>query len=113
MADFKGKTMVITGACRGIGKGITEYFAKRGANMVIASNAELIFDTAKSLQASYPDIVLYPKQVDVTDESQVSDLFSFTQDKFGHIDIAVLNAGIITIETFDAMPAMISAKCWT
>ena len=44
--DFTGKTVVITGACRGIGAGIAERFARLGANLVIASNAERILTTA-------------------------------------------------------------------
>ena len=35
---FSGKTIVITGACRGIGAGIAERFAQEGANLVLASN---------------------------------------------------------------------------
>jgi NAD(P)-dependent dehydrogenase (short-subunit alcohol dehydrogenase family) len=35
---FSGKTVVVTGACRGIGAGIAERFAQEGANLVLASN---------------------------------------------------------------------------
>ncbi|MGH8016115.1 MAG: SDR family NAD(P)-dependent oxidoreductase, partial [Candidatus Zixiibacteriota bacterium] len=35
MSDFSGKTVVITGSARGIGKAIAEYFAKNKANVVI------------------------------------------------------------------------------
>ncbi|UMX72547.1 SDR family NAD(P)-dependent oxidoreductase [Klebsiella pneumoniae] len=38
--DFQNKTAVITGACRGIGAGIAERFARDGANLVMVSNAE-------------------------------------------------------------------------
>lgn len=104
MTDFTGKNMVITGACRGIGKGIAEYFAERGVNLVISSNADLIFSTARELQERFDTVSISPFQCDVADESQVQDLFAFANQSLGSIDIAVLNAGIITIETYDKMP---------
>ncbi|MEW7000956.1 SDR family NAD(P)-dependent oxidoreductase [Serratia ureilytica] len=42
---------MITGACRGIGAGIAERFARLGANLVIASNAERILTTANAAPA--------------------------------------------------------------
>ncbi len=44
--DFQNKTVVITGACRGIGAGIAERFARDGANLVMVSNAERVHETA-------------------------------------------------------------------
>ncbi|MEJ1267980.1 SDR family NAD(P)-dependent oxidoreductase [Pantoea ananatis] len=41
--DFSGKTVVITGACRGIGAGIAARFAQDGANLVMVSNSERVF----------------------------------------------------------------------
>ncbi len=45
--DFHNKTVVITGACRGIGAGIAERFARDGANLVMVSNAERVHETPK------------------------------------------------------------------
>ena len=42
--DFQNKTVVITGACRGIGAGIAERFARDGANLVMVSNAERVHE---------------------------------------------------------------------
>ncbi|MCS5931380.1 SDR family NAD(P)-dependent oxidoreductase [Klebsiella pneumoniae subsp. pneumoniae] len=48
--DFQNKTVVITGACRGIGAGIAERFARDGANLVMVSNAERVHQTAETLR---------------------------------------------------------------
>ena len=48
--DFQNKTVVITGACRGIGAGIAERFARDGANLVMVSNAERVHETAETLR---------------------------------------------------------------
>ncbi|MDS7280581.1 SDR family NAD(P)-dependent oxidoreductase, partial [Klebsiella pneumoniae] len=51
--DFQNKTVVITGACRGIGAGIAERFARDGANLVMVSNAERVHETAETLRQRY------------------------------------------------------------
>ncbi|EPM80679.1 short chain dehydrogenase/reductase family oxidoreductase, partial [Pseudomonas syringae pv. actinidiae ICMP 18804] len=51
---FSGKTVVITGACRGIGAGIAERFAQEGANLVLASNdLERVTFTSEQLASEY------------------------------------------------------------
>ena len=51
--NFTHKTVVITGACRGIGAGIAERFARDGANLVMVSNAERVHETAETLRQRY------------------------------------------------------------
>ena len=82
--DFHGKTIVITGACRGIGAGIAERFARDGANLVMVSNAERVHETAEQLRQRYQADIL-SLQVDVT-------------------NVSIQNAGVITIDYFDRMP---------
>lgn len=67
--DFQNKTVVITGACRGIGAGIAERFARDGANLVMVSNAERVHETAATLRQRYQADIL-SLQVDVTDEAR-------------------------------------------
>lgn len=100
--NFQDKTVVITGACRGIGAGIAERFAQEGARLVMVSNSERVFATAERLKSSGSEILAL--QADVTDEQQVIDLYQQAADRFGTIDVSVQNAGIITIEHFDKMP---------
>ncbi|THB82581.1 SDR family NAD(P)-dependent oxidoreductase, partial [Pantoea allii] len=72
--EQRGKTVVITGACRGIGAGIAARFARDGARLVMVSNAERVFTTADQLQQQYGSEIL-ALQVDVTDEVAVQQLY--------------------------------------
>jgi meso-butanediol dehydrogenase/(S,S)-butanediol dehydrogenase/diacetyl reductase len=101
---FTDKTVVITGACRGIGAGIAERFAREGANLVMASNdLERVTATAARIAAEHGAQTL-PLAIDVTDEAQVVRMYETAQARFGSIDVSIQNAGIITIEHFDRMP---------
>ncbi|MGU4858313.1 SDR family NAD(P)-dependent oxidoreductase, partial [Escherichia coli] len=102
--NFQGKTVVITGACRGIGAGIAERFARDGANLVMVSNAERVHETAEQLRQCYQADIL-SLEVDVKDEAQVQALYEQAAARFGSIDVSIQNAGIITIDYFDRMPA--------
>lgn len=101
--DFHDKTVVITGACRGIGAGIAERFARDGANLVMVSNSERVMLTAQEIQHRYGADVL-PLVTDVTEEAQVQDVYQQAAACFGQIDVSVQNAGVITIDYFDRMP---------
>lgn len=101
--NFSNKTVVITGACRGIGAGIAERFAKDGANLVMVSNAGRVHETAEQLRQRYTSNIL-SLQVDVTNEEEVLDLYMRAFEHFGSIDVSIQNAGVITIDYFDKMP---------
>ena len=101
--NFTNKTVVITGACRGIGAGIAERFARDGANLVMVSNAERVHETAETLRQRYQADIL-SLQVDVTDEAQVQSLYEQAAARFGTIDVSIQNAGVITIDYYDRMP---------
>lgn len=101
--NFQGTTVVITGACRGIGAGIAERFARDGANLVMVSNAEKVFETAATIGDQYGTAIL-PLVVDVTNEAQVKELYRQAAERFGCIDVSIQNAGVITIDYFDRMP---------
>lgn len=100
--EFTDKTVVITGAARGIGEGIATRFAQSGANLVIGDYSEDITETATRLQTEY-GVKVVPFKVDVTDEEQVVAFYRLAAETFQAIDISVQNAGIITIEHFDKM----------
>ncbi|UAB71201.1 SDR family oxidoreductase [Vibrio sp. SCSIO 43132] len=103
MSQFNNKSVVITGACKGIGKGIAEHFASKGANLVIASNDKIIHETGQQINQKYSGVRVESKVVDVSSEQQVKDLYQFTFDTFSAIHISIHNAGIITIKPFDEM----------
>jgi len=90
---LKGKTAVITGASRGIGKAIAFRFAQEGANLIIsATNETLLMEVKTELEAIGCDVEL--KVCNVSDYTSVSNLIKFAVDTFGGIDILVNNAGI-------------------
>ena len=95
---LKGKTAVITGSGRGIGKSIALKLASHGANIVIN-------DIPSS---DYADETCEEVKSDVRNTEDVQKLVSETMDKFGHIDIFVNNAGI----TRDGLMIRMSEDDW-
>ncbi|KAF7634498.1 SCP2 domain-containing protein [Meloidogyne graminicola] len=98
---FFGKTALITGASRGIGKEIALKLAKDGANIVIcaktakehATLSGTIFSAAEEIEKNGGKAL--PIQVDVREEAQVQDAVEKAVHKFGGIDILVNNASAI------------------
>lgn len=102
---FKNKTVVITGASRGIGKAIGLRLAKDGANIVIASksveeNPKLggtIFSAAAEMEAAGGKALAV--QCDIRFEDQVQQMVDQAVERFGGIDILVNNASAINLTT--------------
>lgn len=102
---FKNKTVIITGASRGIGKAIGLRLAKEGANIVIASksveeNPKLggtIFSAAAEMEAAGGKALAV--QCDIRYEEQVQQVIEKTVEKFGGIDILINNASAINLTT--------------
>lgn len=93
---LSGKTALITGASRGIGKAIAEMFAAHGANLILVSksNASLLEELKVKLINCYNNCVeIY--SCDVADFEQVKKIYQDIQSKKLSIDILVNNAGIL------------------
>ncbi len=101
--SFQNKTVIITGASRGIGKAIGLRLAKEGANIVIASksveeNPKLggtIFSAAEEMEAAGGKALAV--QCDIRFEEQVQNVVDKAVEKFGGIDILVNNASAINL----------------
>ena len=92
---LKGKTAIITGSARGIGKGIALVFAREGANLVLNSrNADekTVSDLLQEIRDRGSNAIYLPG--DVSDEKTIAQIVQETLSKFGNIDILVNNAGI-------------------
>ena len=94
MGQLTGKTAIITGASRGIGKGIAEVFAAEGANVAFTfSSSE---EAAKMLETELGKFGVKAKgyKSDAADFEQAQTLVAEVLNDFGGIDILINNAGI-------------------
>jgi 3-oxoacyl-[acyl-carrier protein] reductase len=91
--DFKGRTAVVTGGARGIGKAIAEGFARGGAGVVIADiTAEEAEKTAREMEGL--GVKAMALRLDVSSAESVSEVFESVVREMGRVDILVNNAGI-------------------
>jgi len=92
MKRFEGKTALITGSARGIGRGIALCLAEEGANVVVndRSNEALAEETVEEIKALGVDAVFL--KADVSKPDQVATLLQEAIERFGRIDIVVSNA---------------------
>ncbi|RME84163.1 MAG: 3-oxoacyl-[acyl-carrier-protein] reductase [Planctomycetota bacterium] len=89
--DFKGKTVVITGASRGIGKAIAQAFAEKGANLVlVARNGEKLEEVKREM--GNDSTLVFP--MDVRDGQKVQEAVDAILKERGAIHVLVNNAGI-------------------
>ncbi|HLA59883.1 MAG TPA: SDR family NAD(P)-dependent oxidoreductase, partial [Puia sp.] len=101
--DFNNKTVLITGATRGIGKAIAIKLAAAGANIVIAAKSVsedgrlggTIYSAAAEVEAAGGKaLAVY---CDIRDEKLIQDVIDKTLEKFGGLDILINNASAINI----------------
>jgi 3-oxoacyl-[acyl-carrier protein] reductase len=94
MKLLSGKTAIITGASRGIGKAIAEKFANQGANVAFTylTSAEKAKELEKELSAIGVKVKAY--QSDASNIKACEELVSAVIAEFGTVDILVNNAGI-------------------
>ena len=86
--DVNGKTVVVTGASRGIGAEIARVFAAAGAKVVVsARSADALASLAQEIQG-----IAIP--FDATDSEQVREYIDKVENEVGSIDIFINNAGI-------------------
>jgi NAD(P)-dependent dehydrogenase (short-subunit alcohol dehydrogenase family) len=89
-----GKTTVITGASRGIGRAIATAFAGQGANVVLTSRRQEALDAvAAELGAKYPDVGVLAKAAHAGEPEQAAACIDAAVQRFGGIDVLVNNAG--------------------
>ena len=92
--NFTGKTAVVTGGSRGLGRAVCLELAAGGANVVLcyAGNENAANETAAACEALGAKVLAV--RCDVADSAQVKALMDEALKAFGRIDILVNNAGI-------------------
>ncbi len=103
MITLTGKTALITGASRGIGRATAIMFAKAGADVVInyASNELAAAEVVSACEAQ--GVRALPYKANVANRAEAAALVQKTVSDFGRIDILVNNAGIWKEAAIDAM----------
>ena len=94
MKLLEGKNVIITGASRGIGKGIAEVFAKHGANIAFTYHSSDEKAKALEKELSVNGCKAKGYKSDASDFEAAQQLVKDVMDDFGSIDVLVNNAGI-------------------
>lgn len=99
MDNIRGKTIVITGAARGIGYATAKALLARGARVVIGDREVAVLDKAVTELIRLGQVTGYP--LDVTD-AESFDVFldKARTDGDGHIDVLINNAGVMPVGPF-------------
>lgn len=104
--NFAGKTVVITGSGRGIGRKIAEKFAKLGANIVLNGTSESVDVVAKDLISKGFNVAV--QKGDVREYENCVSIINKALYEFGSVDVLVNNAGI----TRDGLIMRLSEQDW-
>jgi NAD(P)-dependent dehydrogenase (short-subunit alcohol dehydrogenase family) len=85
---------IVTGAYKGLGFALTKQLALNGYQVILTARDQSKADKAADEIEKETGIKVYPKALEVTDESQLFELASYTKSEFGKIDLIINNAGI-------------------
>ncbi|PWG00373.1 SDR family NAD(P)-dependent oxidoreductase [Levilactobacillus bambusae] len=89
--QLKGKTALITGSTKGIGKAIAQSMAGEGVNVIInGRQPDVVSQVVTDLQSQYPHVTVSGAPFDITSDLKARELMA----KFPHVDILVNNMGI-------------------
>ena len=89
---LKGKTAVITGAAKGIGKAVAVAFAREGCNIVLNYRSTVSDEVIKEIESYGVECMAVKGDVSVFEEAEA--LIKGAKEKFGSVDVLVNNAGI-------------------
>jgi 3-oxoacyl-[acyl-carrier protein] reductase len=91
---FEGKSALVTGASRGIGRAIAVDLVKHGADVALAGrDRAALEETVAACTAARPGVKCLVLTGDVSEHSAVEGFVSQTMSEFGRVDFAVANAG--------------------
>ena len=101
--SLDNRTCLVTGASRGIGRGIAEELGDNGATVVVnyRSSEEAAYEVREQIEATGGEAVV--AQADVSVQDEVDELYETVTDEVGPIDVLVNNAGITIDRKFENM----------
>ena len=91
--NLRGKTVLITGAAGGIGAATARLLSER---QVCLSLLDMQDSALQQLAGDLGETMLY-QQVDITQSDALEEAVAATVERFGQLDVAVVNAGIVTV----------------
>jgi NAD(P)-dependent dehydrogenase (short-subunit alcohol dehydrogenase family) len=105
VSELKGKTVLITGAARRLGKAIAIAAAQAGANVAFTYHlsAAEAKQTLSELQGTRANA--FALQCDLREESSVQRTIEKTRQQFGHIDLLINNAGVFQTARLEEITA--------
>jgi 3-oxoacyl-[acyl-carrier protein] reductase len=108
MEDFRGQTVIVSGATRGIGRAIAASFLEQGASVIgiYAGNSEAAASFSEEFNQYGSKLDLL--KCDIAKEAEVISLFKMVEEKYQSLDILVNNAGIRR----DAVLALMQTEQW-
>lgn len=105
--DLSGRTAIITGGSRGIGREMAEGLAEAGANLVLcARRQEWLDETVEEFKSKCVNVL--GVAADVSDAAHVQNVVDETVSHFGRVEILVNNAGV----SWGAMPEDMPLEKW-
>jgi len=109
--EIKGKSVLITGASRGIGRYIAHAIARQGGNvalLALPSDLKLL----QNLEAKLTKLNIIAKSftADLSDSKQINDVTKEIVNGFGKIDILINNAAIESVGIFEHQPEQVIEK---
>ena len=97
-----GRSVIVTGGSKGIGRGIARVFASAGANVLIVGRGAEALDAAVEEMASLPGEVS-GLQTDVADVRGCQEMVRTAVERYGGVDVLCANAGVFPSARLDAM----------
>jgi len=94
--ELQGKVALVTGASKGVGKGIALQLARHGANVVVNYNTDLKGAEATAHDVRGMGVSAAVVQAHVANLAAVESMFEMVKREFGRLDILVNNAGVQT-----------------
>ncbi len=103
LLDFRGQVVVITGASRGLGRSMAEWFNLAGANVALLARSQPDLNEVAStmLNRGAEPTSLLTARVDVGDDDEVKTAAARILDHWGRVDVLVNNATLIRTGTYD------------